>query len=244
MPATWTEAEARDLEAALAPHAGEDGALGYCEAAGFLFAVACSPELVKPSEWIPMVLGEDGPGFADLAEARRTMDLVMRLYNHVNDGVFERAPRLPAGIEADADPMKNFGPEGTLGRWATGYAYGQSWLEETWDEYVPSAPESDSDSLDKDLGGLMLILSYFASREAGMEFHAEGDRRDSFEDFSAFVLENFHPALTGFAELSRDIEEAVRKARTPARGAKVGRNAPCPCGSGKKYKLCCGRSAA
>jgi hypothetical protein len=25
--------------------------------------------------------------------------------------------------------------------------------------------------------------------------------------------------------------------------AKVGRNDPCPCGSGKKYKLCCGRLA-
>jgi SEC-C motif-containing protein len=23
-------------------------------------------------------------------------------------------------------------------------------------------------------------------------------------------------------------------------GAKIGRNAPCPCGSGKKYKKCCG----
>jgi len=26
--------------------------------------------------------------------------------------------------------------------------------------------------------------------------------------------------------------------------AKIGRNAPCPCGSGKKYKNCCGKSAA
>ena len=25
--------------------------------------------------------------------------------------------------------------------------------------------------------------------------------------------------------------------------AKVGRNDPCPCGSGKKYKNCCGRNA-
>jgi uncharacterized protein YecA (UPF0149 family) len=24
-------------------------------------------------------------------------------------------------------------------------------------------------------------------------------------------------------------------------GRKVGRNEPCPCGSGKKYKKCCGR---
>ncbi|MFY9495100.1 MAG: SEC-C metal-binding domain-containing protein, partial [Limnochordia bacterium] len=30
--------------------------------------------------------------------------------------------------------------------------------------------------------------------------------------------------------------------RTPRRtGEKVGRNDPCPCGSGKKYKRCCGR---
>ncbi|MBQ2707482.1 MAG: SEC-C domain-containing protein [Clostridia bacterium] len=27
----------------------------------------------------------------------------------------------------------------------------------------------------------------------------------------------------------------------PARTPKVGRNDPCPCGSGKKYKKCCGR---
>jgi SEC-C motif-containing protein len=33
--------------------------------------------------------------------------------------------------------------------------------------------------------------------------------------------------------------EAVR-AQPAARGAKVGRNDPCPCGSGRKYKKCCG----
>jgi uncharacterized protein YecA (UPF0149 family) len=30
--------------------------------------------------------------------------------------------------------------------------------------------------------------------------------------------------------------------RRPARSTKVGRNEPCPCGSGKKYKRCCGSS--
>ena len=28
---------------------------------------------------------------------------------------------------------------------------------------------------------------------------------------------------------------------TPAKSEKVGRNQPCPCGSGRKYKYCCGR---
>jgi preprotein translocase subunit SecA len=32
-----------------------------------------------------------------------------------------------------------------------------------------------------------------------------------------------------------------RKKRLRAGGKKIGRNDPCPCGSGKKYKYCCGR---
>jgi preprotein translocase subunit SecA len=38
-------------------------------------------------------------------------------------------------------------------------------------------------------------------------------------------------------------EEAARTATAPKRdgGAKVGRNDPCTCGSGKKYKRCCGK---
>ena len=33
----------------------------------------------------------------------------------------------------------------------------------------------------------------------------------------------------------------AKKANTVIKGKKVGRNDPCPCGSGKKYKFCCGR---
>jgi preprotein translocase subunit SecA len=39
-----------------------------------------------------------------------------------------------------------------------------------------------------------------------------------------------------------DNESAQKKQETVRRSApKVGRNDPCPCGSGKKYKKCCGR---
>jgi preprotein translocase subunit SecA len=34
---------------------------------------------------------------------------------------------------------------------------------------------------------------------------------------------------------------AAEKARPVRTGPKVGRNDPCPCGSGKKFKHCCGR---
>lgn len=32
-----------------------------------------------------------------------------------------------------------------------------------------------------------------------------------------------------------------KKSGTIVKGEKIGRNDPCPCGSGKKYKFCCGR---
>ena len=35
--------------------------------------------------------------------------------------------------------------------------------------------------------------------------------------------------------------EAQAKAKPVRTGPKVGRNDPCPCGSGKKYKHCCGK---
>ena len=34
-----------------------------------------------------------------------------------------------------------------------------------------------------------------------------------------------------------------KKSGTIVKGKKIGRNDPCPCGSGKKYKQCCGKKA-
>jgi preprotein translocase subunit SecA len=39
-------------------------------------------------------------------------------------------------------------------------------------------------------------------------------------------------------------ESAAEAPKTVIRGPKVGRNDPCPCGSGKKFKKCCGIKAA
>ena len=35
-------------------------------------------------------------------------------------------------------------------------------------------------------------------------------------------------------------EKPAPRFSEPRKGKKIGRNAPCPCGSGKKYKKCCG----
>ena len=43
------------------------------------------------------------------------------------------------------------------------------------------------------------------------------------------------------SDMVKEATEAVSKAKPVRTGPKVGRNDPCPCGSGKKYKNCCGR---
>ena len=41
-------------------------------------------------------------------------------------------------------------------------------------------------------------------------------------------------------ELEKEEKLLKRRLRAPVKAVKIGRNEPCPCGSGKKYKKCCG----
>jgi len=42
-------------------------------------------------------------------------------------------------------------------------------------------------------------------------------------------------------DTKKDLYKEAKKANTIVKGEKVGRNDPCPCGSGKKYKKCCSK---
>ena len=51
------------------------------------------------------------------------------------------------------------------------------------------------------------------------------------------------PAKLDEREMYANSGEAPSKVETIRRDQpKIGRNDPCPCGSGKKYKLCCGKN--
>ena len=56
-----------------------------------------------------------------------------------------------------------------------------------------------------------------------------------------YTLKEWEPILS--EEKRKDIAKEYRQSTIFVREAKVGRNDPCPCGSGKKYKACCGKNA-
>ena len=81
---------------------------------------------------------------------------------------------------------------------------------------------------------------------------------EGFEMFDK-MLENIDKDITSYlskAEIRQNLErkevvksntirtndsDSSKSRREPKRSEKVGRNDPCPCGSGKKYKQCCGK---
>jgi uncharacterized protein len=238
MNVEWNEKAAQTLERALA---SRPGALGYCELAGFFFALACAPQLIKPSEWLSLALGEELPESDD--EARALIELVMTLHNHINLQVLEREPALPAGVEVRAEPMENFGPQAPLGRWAGGFGAGQLLVEEVWPPFVDETP--DPEALDRTLGGLNVALTFFTSRELAGKWLRRMPGKPTLEASTRRALDALPASMKALAELGRGLEDARRaRDRGPARSAKVGRNQPCPCGSGRKHKRCCGRGPA
>lgn len=55
-----------------------------------------------------------------------------------------------------------------------------------------------------------------------------------------YGLEQWSDLLT--SERRKELYKEQRSSTTVVKPPKIGRNDPCPCGSGKKYKKCCGRN--
>ena len=51
-------------------------------------------------------------------------------------------------------------------------------------------------------------------------------------------------ATSIIAEREREEQAAISRMRAPVSPGAVGRNDPCPCGSMRKFKHCCGKHAA
>jgi len=210
------------------------GTLRYHELQGFLFAVASSPELVKPSDWMPIVFGDAEPEYGSIDDARIVVGELMALYNDVNSAVLAGSAALPADCTFRSEVLTNLEDDAPVSQWSRGFLRGHEWLGDVWDAYIPS-------ELDEEFAAMLMTLSFFASKEVAEAFCAETDGKNLAE-MAATIKRVFPMAAAEYANLGRTIHQVVRQSETeaPLRDAKIGRNEPCPCGSGRKYKRCCG----
>lgn len=124
--------------------------------------------------------------------------------------------------------------------WCQAYLAGVDQAAEDWFEFFEEDDSEDAEDqvnyLDERLFPLMVLTgeAEAAAKEHGEEW-PEGDERAEIEneceeDLPQAVTDiyRFWLAKRGIATIRND-------------EPKVGRNDPCPCGSGKKYKQCCGK---
>ena len=212
--------------------------LGYHELRGFLFAVASGPQLVLPSEWMPEIFGGQEPEYASLEEASKIVGQIMSLYNQVNESALDTAGVKASDWGFRRDVMTNFDDDAPVRRWARGFVTGHQWLEESWEEFLV-------DEISEDMGSILMVLTFFASRELAEDYRTEsGSKVESLEVMAKTMRRLFPQAAAEYAQRGRSIAQAIREAEAerhePVRRDKVGRNDLCPCGSGRKYKKCCG----
>jgi uncharacterized protein len=194
------------------------------ELQGFLCAIVSAPQSIPESVWMPIALGVD-PADDDVA-ASGIVPLVRRLRDECERDLLD---------EQGIDPILAPGPGGEgmdHARWARGYLEGVSLAEPSWDAADPDAAA--------ELLMPFLVLAGDATPEErrdladAISLTAEADLDVLLEDdLAVLVQENFEYWLR-----RRLVPETIRR-----ESPKVGRNDPCPCGSGKKFKQCCGKEA-
>ena len=230
------------LRAFLAHPDRPEGTLSLGEVQGFLFSVACAPDLVKPSEWVPFVFGDEEPEFDTWEEAEGIIASLMDLYNEIVEPVQMGVPRLPRDCAFRDDLMANLEDDAPVAAWSRGFMIGHRWLAETWDVCL-------TEEMADDVAAAAMVLFYFASRHLAErcveELAAPGT---TLEEMTRVVRDIFPRAMMEYAQIGVGIyrERFSREmaARRPASApAGPGRNDPCPCGSGRKYKKCCGGQA-
>jgi uncharacterized protein len=210
---------------------GARGGMNLEETDGFLTALMCCPDLVPPSKFIPKVWGADDqePEFESSEQGNDIVTLLLRHWNAIGSVLSAGDVYLPVvGEIADGVPNGS--------DWGKGFLRGMQLSHESWDELIQS---------DENSACLIPILALVHEHDPDPEMRPTPIAPEKRVQLLAFAAAGVMKAYEYFAPHRRALGRAVREQRIRRRETpKIGRNAPCPCGSGKKFKVCCGRQNA
>ena len=194
---------------------------------GFLAGILVCPDLIMPGEWLPIVWGadeDDPPVFATEQQARKITELIMEHYNSI-----ARALRRGRGEYAaifDFDPRND---ETLWEIWIDGFARAMDLRPESW----AAIPVTDADARAA-LAGMVALIE-ISARESPRPQEEIDDLVRTAHDLIPGWVEDLHAW-----RISQNF--AAQPMPAMPKVGKVGRNDSCPCGSGKKYKKCCGQN--
>jgi uncharacterized protein len=207
---------------------------------GYLAGVLVQPRVVARDEWLPPVFDAERrplPAQVDRTWHARIVALIERHRDALNaaiseDGVFDPVvvdvDQLPPVSEYDAvqSPISR-----ALQPWVAGFQWAQACF-----------PGLETDAAADDTIGAALGRLYRHSPpqdDAGRAEVAALDAAHPLTDLDA-AIDDLVAATVTLWDATAERRFAVATIRRD--GPKVGRNDPCPCGSGRKFKACHGRT--
>lgn len=222
----------------------------FCE--GAMAALLCTRRPVPADEYFPLVVGiggEDGVPFADADQEARFRSLWQRRWDEVTAALSievealddERAYQpevmdvrgavamlLPAErAEVGDQPLPAFGQV-----WALGFMF----VVEHWeDDWTPPRDAETATWIDEALDAIVALTEDDTGRPS-FNMHAENGP-PSVSDGRA---NDFGAAVWAVYDLYRIWKSLGPRTDPVRKSSEPGRNDPCPCGSGKKYKKCHG----
>jgi uncharacterized protein len=220
----------------------------FCE--GFLAALVCCRTPVVEDEWLSVLLGlDEGGGFADEAQRSRFLTLWHQRFTEVQTaldayiqaldddrayapevmdirGAIASLPPEERG-DIDADEIPSFAQV-----WALGFMF----AVENWpDEWAPPK-DKDAAKLHDQCLEAIVALTEDDTDEPTLSALSE----DGPPSVSEARLNTYGEALWAVYDLREIWRSIGARVVQVIRTATPGRNDACSCGSGKKYKKCCG----
>ena len=195
----------------------DEGILDVSELDGFLTAIVSGPTTIVPSQWLPAIWGEDEPVWDSTEQFQEIFTLIVRHMNGIAALLAAKGERFePLFGERDVGGKTHL----IVDEWCYGYVRAIALDVDGWARGEPQIRE------------LLAPIRNFGTEPGwkALEQMNEAEtarQRDAIPEAAREIYRFW---------LSRRTPETVPLRRS---SPKVGRNDPCPCGSGKKFKHCC-----
>ena len=202
-------------------------AMNLEELDGFFAALIAGPDMVMPSEYFPHVFGgtlEETTEFDSMEQVNATLGLLSKHWNTIAGTLYRDEVYLPLLLEDDKGVAEG-------NDWARGFMRGVELRRDDWADLINS--EEFGGSI---LPMMILYHEHDADPETRPPAISPEQREKIIIQMAAGLLHIYRHYLSQRqSSIPRSAPRTVRREAT-----EVGRNDPCPCGSGKKYKHCHG----
>lgn len=186
---------------------------------GFFTAIVSGPVMIPPSVWLPSVWGDFEPEWESEDAFTKMLSLMMRHMNDIVQVLIEFPNDFePIFLEHSVDDKTYT----IVDEWCEGYYRGTALSAEQW---LTGGTEM-----------AVLLTPIYAFTEA-TDWVGHSYPKQEIERTQQEITPNARKIHAYW--LARRAEIPQQDLPMKRSEPKVGRNDPCPCGSGKKYKKCC-----